>query len=77
MREALKDTPIRKQPDYEGIGEMLRDFRESIGVTLPQAARDLHIKQSYLIALEEGKLEVIPGGAYAKGYMKKYAAYLG
>lgn len=76
MRAALSEKESQKRPDYAGIGQMLRDTRESYGIPLEQAARDLKIKTSYLKFLESGQLESIPGMVYAKGYLRLYAEYL-
>lgn len=62
---------------HAGIGEALRGAREAHGVTIEQAARSLHIRINYLRMLEEGALEALPGNAYARGYLRRYAAWLG
>ncbi len=64
-------------PDYGAIGEMLHDARESYNLTCEQVGHDLHIKASYIEALEKGELEHIPSMVYAKGYLRMYAQYLG
>jgi cytoskeleton protein RodZ len=58
------------------IGKMLKAAREATGVRLEDASRALHIRARYLQALEEGRLEDLPGRAYAKGYLLAYAGYL-
>ncbi len=79
MRAVLAEPKVSaKWPDYVGLGEMLREARESHGVSFEQAAKDMHIRSAYLQALETGKLEEIQGGTvYAKGYLRLYAGYLG
>ena len=67
----------QKTPDYRAIGEMLHDTRESYHLSVEQVAHDLRIRRQHIIALEEGKLEDIPGTTYAKGYLGMYAKYLG
>ncbi|HEU5048138.1 MAG TPA: helix-turn-helix transcriptional regulator [Rickettsiales bacterium] len=62
--------------DYVDIGRYLRDVRESLKVTVEQAARDLHIRPKYLHDLEKGDLSGLPGKAYIRGYVKNYAEYL-
>ncbi len=76
MRAALSEKESAKRPDYAGIGQLLHDTRETYGITLEQAARDLKIKTSYLTSIEAGQLEKIPGMVYAKGYLRMYAEYL-
>lgn len=58
------------------IGKMLKSSREAIQVRIEDAAHALHIRTRYLQALEAGRLEDLPGRAYAKGYLLAYATYL-
>jgi cytoskeletal protein RodZ len=56
---------------------ILKDTRERAGLAIEDVARQLKIRRQYLIALEEEKLDEIPGEVYAQGYMRMYATYLG
>ena len=60
-----------------GIGENLKNARESKGISLRKAEEDTKIRKRYLQALEEGNYDVIPGRVYAKGFLRNYANYLG
>ncbi|GBR11250.1 helix-turn-helix domain-containing protein [Asaia spathodeae] len=60
-----------------GLGADLRARREELGWTLPDVANWLRIRESYLIALEEGNTSVFPGSAYALGFLRSYASALG
>ncbi|MCH2547920.1 MAG: helix-turn-helix domain-containing protein [Alphaproteobacteria bacterium] len=62
---------------YQDIGEYLRDVRESLGFDIRDVGQQLNIRAKYLVALEEGKLDVMPGKVYARGYLQHYAEYLG
>ena len=42
-----------------------------------QAARLLHIRLRYIDALEQGRLNELPGLAYTRGYLQAYASFLG
>jgi transcriptional regulator with XRE-family HTH domain len=64
-------------PQEEHIGQVLRDCRESMGYPLEETASALHIRPRYLRAIEQGAWEELPGDAYARGYIRNYAAYLG
>ena len=55
---------------------MLKQTRLDLGKTLNQVSLDLKIRKKYLIALEEEKLDVLPGEVYMKGYLKLYLDYL-
>jgi cytoskeleton protein RodZ len=65
-------------PDMEGkpVGTILKEVRESGGLTLDDAVRITRIGKSYLRALEEGRYDRLPNEAYIKGFLRVYAAYL-
>jgi cytoskeleton protein RodZ len=59
------------------IGSSLREARMRRRLELSQAERDTRIRARYLGALEDERFEVLPGAAYAKGFLRTYADYLG
>src|SRR5436190_21583786 len=59
------------------LGERLRTARESQGIGLVQAAVETRILQRYLVALEEGDYQHLPGDVYARGFIRNYAMYMG
>jgi cytoskeleton protein RodZ len=59
------------------IGWALREARQARGEDLYAVAETLRIKPSYLFALEEGDFSMTPGRAYALGFLRTYADYLG
>jgi cytoskeleton protein RodZ len=59
------------------FGEQLREAREGLGLTLPNMAENLRIRQVYLAALEEGRLRDLPSPAYATGFVRSYCRALG
>jgi cytoskeleton protein RodZ len=63
-------------PRRQGVGEILRLKRESFGQDLPTVAAQLHIRLSYLKAIENGRFKDLPGMAYASGFVRSYADYL-
>jgi cytoskeleton protein RodZ len=58
------------------LGELLRGARQREGITLDTAARATRIRVEYLEALEHGELRVLPGRAYATGFLRNYATFL-
>lgn len=62
---------------YQDIGGYLRDVRESLGFDVRAVGQQLNIRAKYLVALEEGRIEEMPGKIYARGYLQHYAEYLG
>lgn len=59
------------------IGEELRRERQRRGVTIKDVEQVLHIRATYLEALEEDNYKIIPGDVYVKGFIGNYADYLG
>ena len=59
------------------LGERLRAAREAQGIAVSQAAADTRILARYIIALEEGDYQYLPGDVYARGFIRNYANYLG
>jgi cytoskeleton protein RodZ len=57
-------------------GEMLRRQREALGLELSGVAAALKMKPAYLAALEDGRTDLLPGPAYALGFVRAYAEYL-
>ena len=60
-----------------GIGEQLKNAREEKKLTLLQISDVIHIKVSYLEALERDDYEHMPVAIYTKNYILKYGNYLG
>jgi transcriptional regulator with XRE-family HTH domain len=59
------------------IGSTLREARRRQGLELAEIARETLIRERYLAALEEERLELMPARAYAKGFLRLYADFLG
>ncbi|MDE0172040.1 MAG: DUF4115 domain-containing protein [Defluviicoccus sp.] len=59
------------------MGASLREARILLRRSLPDVARDLRIRHTYLLAIEEGRLEDLPGVAYQTGFLRAYGNYLG
>ena len=59
------------------LSEKLRRERELRGISLKQIADDTKIGVRFLEALEEDRLELIPGEFYRRSYLRAYARYLG
>lgn len=66
----------RKWPMKE-IGEALREQRESIGITIEEAALDLKLKESQIEAIESGDKDAFPDVFYLKYFIRDYSKYLG
>ena len=59
------------------FGPWLRREREQRGITLQQISSSTKIGTQYLQALEDDRLEVLPGGVIGRGFVRAYANYVG
>jgi Helix-turn-helix domain len=59
------------------IGTTLRDARKRQGLELAECELQTRIRTRYLIALEEERFDVLPEPAYARGFLRSYATFLG
>jgi cytoskeleton protein RodZ len=62
--------------DPRWAGDELRQRREALGLDLADVAAALRIKPAYLMALEAGRPDELPGAVYAIGFLRAYADYL-
>jgi cytoskeleton protein RodZ len=69
------DTPVIEEERTSG--QKLRKARLDMGVNLEDVARTTRIAKRYLKALEEDAHEKLPSEAYARGFLRVYAAFLG
>jgi len=67
--------------DHDGaaqtVGQDLRAARLRRGDEIAQVSRALKIRKDHLEALEEDRLEDLPGKTYAIGFVRSYARHLG
>lgn len=59
------------------VGEILRRTRQHYGQTLNDVEGILRIRAVQLQALEDGRIDLLPGRVYAIGFVRAYAEYLG
>ncbi|MBU0859077.1 MAG: helix-turn-helix domain-containing protein, partial [Alphaproteobacteria bacterium] len=59
------------------VGEILRRTRLHYGQSLTDVESILRIRAAQLQALEDGRIDLLPGRVYAIGFVRAYAEYLG
>lgn len=64
-------------PSPETVGRRLRAAREGKGLSLEEAARELHLAVPRVEALEKGDPDGLPPAAFVTGYIRNYARLLG
>jgi len=75
--EATATELMRSQPYQRQVGDVLQERREDLGLDLDDIGAMLRIKPAYLAALEQGRSDDLPGPAYAIGFVRAYADFLG
>ena len=71
------DASENQEDVADGVGLLLRQTREGKGFDLSHVSEELRIGKHYLLAMEEGRYGVLPGQAYASGFVRAYAEFLG
>lgn len=59
------------------IGDKFREERENKNLTIEEVAKATKIKADFLYAIEKGEYDKLPSPAYASGFVKNYAKFLG
>jgi hypothetical protein len=59
------------------IGAALRAERERSSISLDAVERGTMIRRDFLELIDADRLDELPSGAYAKGFIRAYAAYVG
>jgi cytoskeleton protein RodZ len=78
VAQLKKDGNQTKIPqEGSGVGALLRASRLRIGEDLRDVARNLRIRHVYMQAIEDSNYGDLPGTAYAVGFVRAYAEYLG
>lgn len=62
--------------EFEHVGLRLAFARESLGITLTDAATRTHIRETHLAAIEAVEISDLPARPYALGFVKTYAEFL-
>ena len=76
------DSPVISKPMQEvdtnfiKVGEMLKNQRELLGLSLDDVARHTHLRLHYLQALERGDMDDLPSAVQGTGMLKNYAEFL-
>ena len=60
----------------ESVAVLLQRARLGLELDVDQVAADLKIRKVYLVAIEDGRFDDLPGPTYAVGFVRAYADYL-
>ena len=75
---AQQENKQRGFDDYElRLGDLLRGERATLGKSLLDVQRELHIRAAFIAAIENGDLEAFETPSFIAGFVRSYARYLG
>jgi len=76
-----QDKPVEDKPDAEAErtrgGERLAEARREQQISVLEVAKELHLDEPKVRALERNDFEVLGAPVFAKGHLKKYANLVG
>lgn len=73
----LREISGDSETPLETVGQDLRTARLRRGEDLATVSRALKIRKEHLEAVEEDRIENLPGKTYAIGFVRSYSGYLG
>lgn len=59
------------------FGGQLRSERERRGISIEQLCADTKVNQRFIIALEQGDYQALPGGVFRRGFVRAYLNAVG
>ncbi len=72
-----KSEAENQQKVVNKVGSLLKEMRLQKGLRLPDVAKRLCIRKTYLDAIEESNYKEIPAFPYGVGFIRSYAEFLG
>lgn len=63
--------------DTKSLGEIFKQKRKELNLSLKEVENGTSIRMSYLLAIEEGEFQKVISPIYAQGFVKQYASFLG
>lgn len=62
-----------KKISQETLGEYLLSVRQQLGLTTAEVAETTDILEKFVVAIEQGRYQILPPDAYVMGFLKKLA----
>lgn len=76
-----QDKPVEEQPEAEPTGplcgERLAEARRAQQISVLEVAKELHLDEPKVRALERNEFEILGAPVFAKGHLRKYAQLVG
>lgn len=70
------DLDKSSEEAFLGLGAVLRDRREMLGLTHVEVERHIHVRAAFLKSLEDGDLDALPSPVQTRGILANYAGFL-
>lgn len=78
MSEQYEDRAAQDEPEAAcGAGRLLREAREASGESIGDIAHALKLSVRQIEAIEQERFDLLPGVAFARGFVRNYARHLG
>lgn len=72
----LTEFSRRRIAQHETLGQQLRRVREATHLTTASVAANLHIREEYIIAIEQSDYRRLPSTVFVKNYVRNYTKLL-
>ena len=76
-KQGNTDWDTSQKQEISRMGDLLRQKRTELNLSLKEAENATSIRTAYLQALEEGEMNKLISPIYAQGFFKQYASFLG
>lgn len=73
----MSDAPLATDARIIAVGDILREARLAVGLTVSNVASKLNLTAQAVEAIEANQFERLPGTTFARGYIRSYAKVLG
>lgn len=68
---------MKIQKESSQIGEIFKERRKELNLSLKEIENATSIRMSYLQAIEDGEINKLNSPVYAQGFVRQYASFLG
>lgn len=75
-KQLLRNKSTMKE-EMKNIGELFKQRRKELNLSLKEAENATSIRINYLQAIEDGEVQKLISPVYAQGFTKQYAIFLG
>ncbi len=72
----LSSQAVSSTEFFETVGITLRNRRELLSLSITDIQENIHIREKYLFAMEEGRFDQLPSPVQTRGMLQIYAEFL-